>query len=763
MPSSPLRKSLRYKYISIIFICISAQLNTLANNNDTNKLWDIAITTYNNAKVAISAKHSKELYTESLVLFEQLLETGDINDNQRNDILTYIINCKAQLIKRYSTNSSRSDILKHLNNLIATSKDSTTYIRNLLFASQVCTQFEDINQAIILYNEAKDRYLKYKIDDREMDIIFLETLGEIEFNNNREYTGLRHFTSACKISRNLYGAESQEYLLSLLNLSKKYSSVGRFVKSSYLHTRAHKPYIESVRKQFGQSSEQKRAEYWGSAHQYFAKTYEIALEFVKGLIPNNSISSTAYDCNLLSKSILLTTSNDFDVYVKAQTDSIIAKLAAQKEKQSGAVADSTNNLIIERLSELDLSYTSPHLDITWKDVKKGLKADDLAIEFFKVNSTYGALLLKKHWRQPKCILLGDLSLDIQSSYMTAQERWSLSKAIWTDDILRHFPRREDAIVYFSPDAEMHLFGIEYLPLFEENAENLHNSISDYFNIHRLSSTRKLTSQNSTTGTSEYTASLYGAADFTLSQNKINKINFDFEKNRKGSSDFRDYDYENILKQGIIADGAIPALPNTLHEIDRIQEHMESRSIIPVIATGGYFNEYIFRHTCSDKNIIHIATHGFYLPDTSSENGIYFSPDPMDRNALIVSGGASTIWFTHNFNNNDGVITANEIARLDLTKSRLVVMSSCESGVGVLDTDGVFGLQRGFKKAGAESIIMSLWEVDDEACYILFDKFYQNLIINNMSVRDAFTDAQRHLRKDPRFESMNHWASFILID
>ena len=757
------RKLRKYKYISAIVIGISIQLNIMANNYDTDKIWGMAITTYNNARVAISDKHSTELYTESLALFEQLLETEEISESQRNDILMYIIDCKVKLTKKRPTNKTESDILKYLNDLISNSKDETVHIKNLLFASRVCTQFGDINQAITLYDEAKDRHQKNKIDNKEIDITFLETLGEIEFNNKREYTGLRHLTSASKISRRLYGTESTEYIFRLLDLSKKYSNIGHYVKSSHLHTRAHKPYIESVREQFGQSSERKRTEYWASAHQYFTKTNEIALEFIKGLIPNNSISSTAYDCNLLSKSILLTTSRDFDEYVKAQNDSIIARLAAQKDAQSGAAADSTNNLIIERLSKIGLSYTSPHLDITWKDVRKALKADDLAIEFFKVNSIYGALLLKKHWHQPKCILLGVLSIDTQSSYMTAKQRWALSKDIWTDEILRHFPRKEDATVYFSPDAEMHLFGIEYLPLFEEKDGNLHNSISDYFNMHRLSSTRKLITQNSTLRSSEYTSSLYGAANFTLPQNKINKINLDFKENRKGLSDFRDYEYENSLHQGTLSDGAIPALPNTLYELERIYEHMKSRSIIPVIATGGYFNEYIFRQTCTEKDIIHIATHGFYLPDTSTENNIYVSPDPMDRNALIVAGGASTIWFTHNFNNNDGVITANEIAGLDLTRSQLVVLSSCESGVGALDIDGVFGLQRGFKKAGAESIIMSLWEVDDEACRLLFDKFYQNLIIQDMSVREAFTDAQKHLRKDPRFESMNHWASFILID
>ena len=91
------------------------------------------------------------------------------------------------------------------------------------------------------------------------------------------------------------------------------------------------------------------------------------------------------------------------------------------------------------------------------------------------------------------------------------------------------------------------------------------------------------------------------------------------------------------------------------------------------------------------------------------------------------------------------------------------MSACESGSGALGADGIWGLQRGFKKAGANSIIMSLWKVDDEACYRLFDKFYQYLLIEKKDVRQSFISAQKDLRNDPKFESVNHWASFILID
>ena len=111
---------------------------------------------------------------------------------------------------------------------------------------------------------------------------------------------------------------------------------------------------------------------------------------------------------------------------------------------------------------------------------------------------------------------------------------------------------------------------------------------------------------------------------------------------------------------------------------------------------------------------------------------------------------------------NGILTAREIASMNLCDLQLVVLSACQTGLGQLRDDGVFGLQRGFKKAGARTLLMSLWSVDDIATQTMMTAFYEELA-NGSSRRKAFHKAQNRMRADSRFSDPIYWASFIMLD
>ncbi|MBR2146612.1 MAG: CHAT domain-containing protein [Muribaculaceae bacterium] len=104
-----------------------------------------------------------------------------------------------------------------------------------------------------------------------------------------------------------------------------------------------------------------------------------------------------------------------------------------------------------------------------------------------------------------------------------------------------------------------------------------------------------------------------------------------------------------------------------------------------------------------------------------------------------------------------------------------MLSACQTGNGEISGEGVFGMQRGFKMAGAQSIIMSLWNVGDEATKYMMEQFYKYYLDQNMTKREAFLKAQQDVKaKDDEYASKDsdyskkrliqpHWAAFILLD
>jgi len=133
-----------------------------------------------------------------------------------------------------------------------------------------------------------------------------------------------------------------------------------------------------------------------------------------------------------------------------------------------------------------------------------------------------------------------------------------------------------------------------------------------------------------------------------------------------------------------------------------------------------------------------------------------------RSGLLLSGG-NNAWTNKPIEGvGSGILTAEKIAGMNLLGAKLVVMSACQTGLGdVKNSEGVFGLQRSFKLAGAETLIMSLWEVDDTATAKLMSVFYQEWLISGKSKQEAFKEAQRQLRAEN--PAPFYWAAFVLMD
>ena len=110
---------------------------------------------------------------------------------------------------------------------------------------------------------------------------------------------------------------------------------------------------------------------------------------------------------------------------------------------------------------------------------------------------------------------------------------------------------------------------------------------------------------------------------------------------------------------------------------------------------------------------------------------------------------------------DGILTAYEISLMNLSNTKLVVLSACETGLGdIQGNEGVYGLQRAFKMAGVEAILMSLWQIPNRQTAELMESFYTYLL-ENQSIEKAFAQAQQDLKSN--YEDIPYyWAGFVLV-
>ncbi len=276
-------------------------------------------------------------------------------------------------------------------------------------------------------------------------------------------------------------------------------------------------------------------------------------------------------------------------------------------------------------------------------------------------------------------------------------------------------------VFLSPDGALSLIPFEAL------VDESNQYLVETYQFRYLTSGRDLM-RIANTAASDNLAVLMGNPTYGVAGALVAQADTDDDPTRA-------IDFENRI---------FPALPGTQVEVELIAPLLPS----PLVYTQTNATEAAIKQQ-AEPSILHIATHGFFEPTEDAAN-------PLLQSGLILAGAADG----QSGPDQDGILTALEVTGLNLRGTQLVVLSACQTGLGALSTgEGLYGLRRALVLAGAQSQVISLWKVSDDATQKLMVAYYQILLSD--TPRDvALRETQLAFLHSEDYSHPYYWAAFI---
>ena len=609
--------------------------------------------------------------------------------------------------------------------------------------------------------------LEYNLKNEKTAYIY-ELLSDEYCSIGNFSKALHYIEMSLKIKSSILGQSSEKYLhslSSLIHIKHKAGICDAKSITKYTYTLGN-----IVKQAFSNLTSHRRKLLWSNYKNWFVDYLPTYVNRYK----NDSLNAVLFDASLLSKGILLSTEQELSTLVSRKGDQLLNDIY-EDYRQTNMLLNTLENSLLEehflntdslkaRITDLEKilmssskefgDFTS-NFNINWEDVKAKLTSNSIAIEFVeytneKEEKAYCALTLKSNYGHPHLIQLcseNDINKLSPKLYYSSLD---LSNLIFSklETELRGIQK-----VYFAPAGVLYNIAIESIPYKNENTR-----FGDKYQTFRLSSTRELVGEKKNSRAHRSSA-IYGGIRYDDQSN----IKIEFDTLRAGFS----------------------YLPSSLDEANVIAEILKSGNNLVRLYTGLNGTESSVKSISGTAlSHLHIATHGFFVND--NEVSLYAKSFPslklygpgdieelsMQRSGLLFSG--ANILHTKENDDDDGILTSAEISHLDLNNIELVVLSACQTGLGEISTEGVWGLQRAFKKAGVGSIIMSLWEINDYSTRIMMEEFYRKLN-SGKSIVNSFNAAINKVRKfrgkvdiDGRktrvnFSDPQYWAPFILLD
>ena len=555
--------------------------------------------------------------------------------------------------------------------------------------------------------------------------------------------------------------DKNQYLSLLDALSSCYYELNMEREASEYVITANKGMCDFILKSFLKlNSSSERSAFWDKYHYIFENILRIAYRFGDEEVRRQAFNSMLFSKGLLlncdialntmqrKKGINLEEKNQIREQKMEVFDDYIENYKWKKDYNEGMVDFVINQINPTSLTDDEEKIFVNNMMTSWVSVKEKLWEKDVAIEFFsfylaKDSLMYAALVLQKDMTSPKLVPLFEEKQLKKDKGLYA--RTNIGKLVWAP-LAEYIGDKEN--IYFAPTGELYNIAIESVPHWEGDC-----LMSDKWNMYRLSSTRELAIIKNKAAMKK--ASVYGGVKYDT------KEEYMIANSKKFSNQSRSMDevvpFE--LTDSLDLRSGVSYLPATKIEAEEIGRTLKGKNMSTTLRIDTLATESDLKNLGGkNTNLLHIATHGFYWTEReanlrdnldflmlNARHPRYVEDKALTRSGLLMAGANNALMGKKLPEGvDDGILTAKEISQLDLRGMDLVVLSACQTGLGEIKGDGVFGLQRGFKKAGANSILMSLWKVDDEATRLLMTQFYKNLT-SGMNKHESLKQAQKYVR------------------
>ena len=615
----------------------------------------------------------------------------------------------------------------------------------------------------------------------EADVLACNYLSEMYMKQNR-------WSDGAKLLENLKSENNENNYLFSQNLALCYLYMNAYSKAIASLQEMNRYSLTNIKNVYSNFTGLERENYWT----IISRERVLITNLIAFHTHNSQAVSTAYNNALFCKSLLLNSSRLIAGFIATSSNIDLKQKYNQYQQLKSKLAYKTNNptsrdSLIREIIDIERSILVAAGNFglwlsneakTWKDVQQSLSDNEIAIEYCyaphmeqypDLQPYYGAFILRKDFDYPKLVSLENVDkieavfdndnpdeLFVNDLYSSAKSQ-SLHRMLW-EKIEPYLSGVKT--IFYSPTG--YLVNVNFDVLQDKDGKMM----NEKYTMSRVSTTADIDKIKESSSLSPKSSVLYGNIKYEETTDDM----------AAASSSYSNYTGTEINSELALRSegerGKWGPIPSTKKEIENIGSLLNKKGVKVSLLEEGAANEESFKNlNGKSPDILHLATHGFVIDTPERAEGnkfvasttVYSQKESYMMWAGLMLAGGNNIW-QGKFdlrNVEDGILTADEISRLDLSNTKLVVLSACETARGKVNPiDGVYGLQRAFKIAGAGTIVMSLWKVQDEATSMLMTQFYTYLI-NGIEKHQALWKAMMDVRE--KYHDPYYWAGFIILD